>query len=398
MTALRGPFAALLSKVAQVLGGARRKPADGLIASYERSGATCPPPDLLKSLLRRGDVHSFPSGRFHLVVGHEVARGVLANAGGFSSAPSAGMDAVLLAADPEHHPRIRGEVGRALLADPASWRRAASDAAAETADALLTGSVIDAVAQYATPVAELSMARIMGLSDPELRDVVAIVEQDRYGLVYVPELQTYFAEHAAHIATRPNSFSARLLSGAGNVIAPEDVPSLLTLCWAAGTLTTAALVPLAIKNLIRHVDDRATIWAERNRIDGIVEETLRRETPLQDVWRSATRPCKVAGQEIGGNALVKVSLAATGLDPNVYSNPEAFDPARGAQHLAFGHGAHMCLGAGLARTISREALVALCRRFPQVADANPDAALAYAPSEHFRALARYPVALGNAAS
>ncbi|WP_348529502.1 cytochrome P450, partial [Nocardia brasiliensis] len=60
---------------------------------------------------------------------------------------------------------------------------------------------------------------------------------------------------------------------------------------------------------------------------------------------------------------------------NVISRiPAAFEPGRPSGHLAFGHGIHYCLGAGLARLAARIALTHLARRFPELR-------LAVAPDE-----------------
>ncbi|UAK35814.1 cytochrome P450 [Nocardia asteroides] len=63
--------------------------------------------------------------------------------------------------------------------------------------------------------------------------------------------------------------------------------------------------------------------------------------------------------------MVLVSVASANHDERRFAAPATFDPARGANgHLAFGHGIHYCLGAGLARLEARVALTRLVRRYP----------------------------------
>ena len=60
-----------------------------------------------------------------------------------------------------------------------------------------------------------------------------------------------------------------------------------------------------------------------------------------------------------------LSLAAANRDPEFFANPDTFDIEReGLQHVAFGGGRHLCLGAHLARIEAQEAISALLERYP----------------------------------
>ncbi|MGW4848811.1 cytochrome P450 [Nocardia brasiliensis] len=66
---------------------------------------------------------------------------------------------------------------------------------------------------------------------------------------------------------------------------------------------------------------------------------------------------------IPAGELVLVALASANRDERHFPNPAAFEPGRTSGHLAFGHGFHDCLGAGLARSAARIARTHLARRF-----------------------------------
>ena len=82
-------------------------------------------------------------------------------------------------------------------------------------------------------------------------------------------------------------------------------------------------------------------------------------------------------------------LGAANRDPGIWDRPGVFDPARtGPAHVAFGGGAHFCVGAPLARMELQIALEVLWQRCPALTLAAPPA---YADVYHFHRLARLVV-------
>jgi cytochrome P450 len=86
-------------------------------------------------------------------------------------------------------------------------------------------------------------------------------------------------------------------------------------------------------------------------VDDVVEEGLRREPPIVTWRRVAGRDTTLDGVPVPRGASVVLWLAKAGRDADVVSEPDAFVPGqRGSRrHLAFGAGAHRCLGAQLSR-------------------------------------------------
>ena len=81
--------------------------------------------------------------------------------------------------------------------------------------------------------------------------------------------------------------------------------------------------------------------------------------------RYAVEDVELGGVTIRKGDLVIISEGAANRDPEVFENPEAFDPTRNAKgHLAFGHGMHVCIGQSLARAELRIVFPSLFRRFP----------------------------------
>ena len=99
-----------------------------------------------------------------------------------------------------------------------------------------------------------------------------------------------------------------------------------------------------------------------------VEEMLRLSAPGGlGLLRYAHEDVEIGGVTIETGDAVVISQAAANRDAAVFADAEDFDPSRRPNtHLAFGHGAHFCIGASLARTELRVVFTALFQRFPQL--------------------------------
>ena len=96
-----------------------------------------------------------------------------------------------------------------------------------------------------------------------------------------------------------------------------------------------------------------------------VEETLRFDPPVVQTGRLALEPLEIGGREAKVGEAMTVSVLAAGHDSARHSAPHRFDIERAdTSHLAFGGGAHFCLGAPLARAEAQVAIPFLFERFP----------------------------------
>jgi cytochrome P450 len=116
----------------------------------------------------------------------------------------------------------------------------------------------------------------------------------------------------------------------------------------------------------RNPDQWELVLADPTLIPGAIEEMLRLNPPSQYQGRFATREVTLDGGTIPeGSPTLLVTGAAT-RDPRAYDRPDTFDIRRGgATTLAFGYGAHSCLGSWLARLESRVAFEHLQQHWPR---------------------------------
>ncbi|GGU32767.1 cytochrome P450 [Lentzea flava] len=152
--------------------------------------------------------------------------------------------------------------------------------------------------------------------------------------------------------------------------ASYDYAEMVRLCVGllfAGHETTVNRIGLGLLFLLTERSRWEALVADPDgRVDAVVEEIMRLGAPGDlGLLRYAREDVSIAGVDIRrGDALV-LSINAANRDAEVYSDPEAFNPDRPERtHLGFGHGAHFCIGASLARTELRVVFAALAHRLP----------------------------------
>ena len=124
----------------------------------------------------------------------------------------------------------------------------------------------------------------------------------------------------------------------------------------------------------------------------MVEEILRYEPPVDITGRIAPGDMTVGGCPVTQGQQMFLMLRGANRDPEAYDEPHRFDVSRKHRpHVAFGGGAHICIGAPLARLEAQVALVRLFERFPDLRLADATAEPAWRSLPFFRGLERLDV-------
>ena len=119
---------------------------------------------------------------------------------------------------------------------------------------------------------------------------------------------------------------------------------------AAGHDTTSASTAGAMLALAQDPAQFQRLKADRSLLPGIVEEAIRWTTPVQHFMRTAAEDVEVGGVQIAKGDWLMLSYIAANHDERVFDNPRKFDASRTPnRHVAFGAGAHQCLGLHMAR-------------------------------------------------
>jgi cytochrome P450 len=136
----------------------------------------------------------------------------------------------------------------------------------------------------------------------------------------------------------------------------------------AGYGTTSNLLACGVYRLGSTPGLLARLRGDAAAMSAFVEELLRYYGPLQRTARRVSRDVTLGGVRLPAHSQLIVLLGAANVDAAAFERPFDFDIARDdvRQHLAFGKGIHMCLGAALARSQARLALTAFVERVAQV--------------------------------
>jgi cytochrome P450 len=162
----------------------------------------------------------------------------------------------------------------------------------------------------------------------------------------------------------------------------------------AGYETTVRQLACCVVALLRHPDQLAMLRERPELLDRAVDEMLR-HTPLTTInfMRVATEDVELGGVTVRAGEAVMPLVISANRDPAVFADPDRLDITRADNpHLAFGHGAHYCTGAQLARIELAVALDALLRRFPQLKLAVADEELVWRSDLAMSTVVELPVA------
>ena len=143
---------------------------------------------------------------------------------------------------------------------------------------------------------------------------------------------------------------------------------------------------------MRHPDERRKLVDDPSKIPGAVEECLRWVTPVINMARTATSHVEIKGKTIPPGDQVLLMYTSANRDEHVFEEPDRFDVERTPNpHLAFGHSAHFCLGASLARIEIKVMLEEVLARLPKMQLAYLDAPVQRTRSSFIRGITTLPV-------
>ncbi|MGN6497439.1 MAG: cytochrome P450 [Tsuneonella sp.] len=169
----------------------------------------------------------------------------------------------------------------------------------------------------------------------------------------VKGFEEYFAGITREKRANPTQDVASVIANAkvdGEQLNDRDMMGYYIIVAAAGHDTTSASTAGAMYALAQDPEQWARVKADRSLLPGIVEEAIRWTTPVQHFMRTAAENTEVGGQRIAQGDWLMLSYVAANHDPAQFEDPRKFDAAReNNRHLAFGAGAHKCLGLHLAR-------------------------------------------------
>lgn len=328
-------------------------------------------------------VHSDALGGFWCVTRYAEVREVARDPQKFSSNyslaigkanwPKEKKTSRLIETDPPQHTRKRKAMQAPLLLKKMDgFADAIRAEVRQSLDRIADLGEFDIVSDLAEPVPQEALADILGF-DEETRKrnrelVLDFVHSDLSRSKETQENFMRFLEETIQVRldNPGNDFLSELchMEVDGERFSKKELVGMLHGFALAGHHTSID----GISSMLRRVADdniKAAYLNDPSIAQSIVEESLRIDSPIHLEGRSTTQKVVVGGIEIPEGESIALLYASANHDERQFEDPDTFIATRqGNQHLAFGHGIHMCIGMHLARLEMKTVLEEMMARFP----------------------------------
>jgi cytochrome P450 len=389
------------------------------------------PFDYYRHLRENDPVHEVAGTGTYLVTRREIIHDVVARPAVFSSDSNSwlykgdgsgpavrsrdtGYPGVLATTDPPNHARHRKVVSRML--STANMRTLEPDFRSLMDEALAdiaSDGRFEWMSRVAEPLPMVMVSRILGLPDdvaPDLkRQGYASLEQiggfvpgDRLEQLQQVTAKPHPKLAAAYAKAKEDAtaYSAALIGIVARAVVDGELDDgealgILRLMISAGGESTTSLTGTGVRILAERPDLQHRLRSAPSLIPVFVEEACRLDGPFRGHYRRVTQDVELAGKTVPAGSRLVLMWSAANRDETAFDRPEEvrLDRPNPRQHLGFGWGIHLCVGAPLARIeakVAIEALLARTRAF-RIDPAAPP--LEYHPSLMVRRLVSLPLLL-----
>lgn len=320
---------------------------------------------------------------------------------------------VMVFRDPPDHGRLRNVVSPFFsLKELERFRPFIDQLVDRLLDDVVERGEFDFVEDFAARIPVALITRIIGVP-PEDGDYVRGIGQRvlfplnprvseeaiRSGHEAVAEFEDYIDEHFARArASRsggaPDSVIEALVDAEGEgQLSRSEVAQMCLLVLNGGHETTTNLIAVGMHALLDHPDQLRLLREEPESLGStFVEELTRYVTPLQLQGRRLTCDLEVPSGELASGTEIILCTASANRDERAFEAPDRLNLRRMPNaHVAFGLGAHACVGRPLARL---EATIAFPKVATRLAGLERAGEPAFKPNVRFRSLAALPVRVG----
>lgn len=290
----------------------------------------------------------------------------------------------LLDSDGPVHDRLRKLVFREFT--NAAIARLRADMAAFVAallERVLAQGEIDFVAEFANHVPGFVMGRLLGAPDADCamlcawsENIVQYFDIDRSDARKAlaenttGEFYDYLKALAAARRAQPRDDLLTRLAAAedAGALSHDEFVSTCMLILMAGHGSSIDVMSSGLHALLRFPDERMRLADDPALLPSAVQEMFRFEPPLPFFHRFASEEVELAGRVFPRGTKFGLLYGAANRDPAAFADPDRFAVARAPnRHLAFGYGAHLCLGNHIARMTMETVFGQLLARMRDIA-------------------------------
>jgi cytochrome P450 len=291
-------------------------------------------------------------------------------------------EASLLGLDPPRHSTHRRVVNRLFTPrNVASIRPRADEIANILIDQFVGEDIVDLSAQFAVQLPLRIIAEQLGIGVDRLGDFkrwsddfVAPLGNNRLGEIEMLSILRTLVEFGDHFRpaleerrVRPQADFLTILAEATDdaySISDEQRLGIIASMLGAGNETSTKMLSTGCAILAERADLAELLIEQPDLISKFVDEILRLYSPVQGLFRVARHDTELGGVQIPGGAWVWMLFSSANRSESEFSSPHEIDLNRpnGSAHLAFGKGAHYCVGGALARMEGDVGFAALLSR------------------------------------
>ena len=237
--------------------------------------------------------------------------------------------------------------------------------------------------EFAVPLPCRAFLTLMGLPQEELDlfielkngiirppvDPMDLIAATEFRMKTGERIYAYFEKMIEDRRSKPRDDMMTYLTTVeldGNPLTDEEILDISYLFLLGGLDTVTATLGCSMAYLASNPEQRRKLVAKPELIPNAVEELLRWETPVSLVPRVLKQNVTIGDVELREGNLVNLLIGAANVDPAEFTDPTRVDFEReNNRHIAFGAGAHRCLGSHIARMELRAALEEWHRRIPE---------------------------------
>ena len=287
---------------------------------------------------------------------------------------------LLLEADPPAHTVVRQIVERVLSPRAVKILRERFSARAEIlVERLVSAGSFDAMDELARVFPVQAFADEVGVPEEGRENLLPYGDMVFNGqgprneyfhaaMENAAEVQAWILASCRRENLAPGGFGAQIYEAAdAGKITEEQAGMLVRSFLSAGLDTTVSALGNAVHLFAANPDQWDLLRADPSLARPAFEETIRFETPVQVLSRTATRDTEIEGIQIAKDERVMIFFGAANRDPRRWEDPDRFDIRRKASgHLTFGLGIHGCVGKPVARIEGEAVLGTLARKVGRI--------------------------------
>jgi len=327
--------------------------------------------------LAKSDQH----GGYYFATAYDLARTIYSDHKAFTTTQGTALPPQMVTLlpidlDPPNHTRFRKVLNPYFtVAAAAADEPRIQHIVDSLVDEFIEAGQADLALQLTRPTLARTMLPIIGVPGPDQKKIGDVLF---YMVHYRTTDEKGWQEANVFIATYLNGLAGArrqqesgndLLQGLieqpidGKLLTDDEIFRVLLLTLFGALDTTHAAMSEAILHLARNPDDKLRLKSGVVPWDVAIEEFLRFSSPIQAQRRTVVHDVEIEGEKIAAGTPIMALNGAANRDPAKFADPERCMIDRDARdHLAFGAGAHVCLGRNFARMMIKVVLSTLLER------------------------------------